>query len=257
MGDGFHLPLVQMEGGFQQRLAVAGGAGAGDTGGRRQQRAQLGQRVHSGMDGAAAVVGVVGPQQLARRAGQGQLGGGGAGVDAQKTVALIGGKVGLGHHRPGVTVAESIIFRPAREQGRQAFDLKGHGDALGQTVDQLTDGALHRVLIGFQRRAHGGEQVGVLRIHDVLRGETQRADKGLFQLRQKVQRAAQKGHAAPDGLAAGKAGNGLIHHRLKDGGRQIGPGGALVDKRLNIGLGEHAAAGGNGVQFLVICRRVV
>ena len=257
MGDGLHLPLVQMEGGFQQCLAVAGGAGAGDTGGRRQQRAQLGQRVHSGMDGAAAVVGVVGPQQLARRAGQGQLGGGGAGVDAKKAVALIGGKFGLGHHRPGVTVTESIIFRLVGKQRRQALDLKGHGDALRQTVDQLTDRALHRVLIGFQRRAHGGEQVGVLGVNNVLRGETQRADKGLFQLRQKVQRAAQKGYAAPNGLAAGKTGNGLIHHRLKDGGRQIGPGGALVDKRLNIGLGEHAAAGGNGVQLLIIRRRVV
>ena len=60
-----------------------------------------------------------------------------------------------------------------------------------------------------------------------------------------------------DGLAAGKTGDRLVHHRLKDRGSQIRSGGALVDQRLDIGLGEHTAACGDGVQLLIVRRRVV
>ena len=67
-----------------------------------------------------------------------------------------------------------------------------------------------------------------------------------------MQRPAQKGHAAPNGLAAGKAGDGLVHHRLKDGGGQIGGGSALVDEGLNVGFGKHAAPGGDGIDLLVL-----
>ena len=257
MGNGLHLALVQVEGGLQQRLAIAGGAGAGDAGRGRQQAGKLGYGVHGGPDGAAAVVGVVGPQKLPLRAGQGQLGGGGACVDAQEAVTLVCIQIGLGHHRVGVAGTEGVVFRLVRKQRRQALDLEGHGDALGQTVDQLPDGPCRRASLRLQRRAHGGEQVGVVRIHDVFRRQLQRADKGLFQLRQEVQRPAQKGHAAPDGFTAGKAGDGLVHHRLKDRGGQIGTGSALVDERLDVGLGEHAAPGGDGVQLLIVRRRVV
>ena len=257
MGDGLHLALVQMESGLQQRFAVAGGAGAGDAGRGRQQRRKLGHGVHGGFDRAAAVVGVIGPQQLALCAGQGQLCGGGACVDAKKAIALVCTQVGLGHHRVGVAGTEGVIFRLIREQRRQALDLKGHGDALRQPVDQLPDRPRRRVRFRLQRRPHGGEQVGVVGVHDVFRRQLQCADKGLFQLRQEVQRPAQKGHAAPDGLAAGKARDGLVHHRLKDGGGQIGTGRALVDEGLDVGLGEHAAPGGDGIQLLVVRRRVV
>ena len=122
-----------------------------------------------------------------------------------------------------------------------------------QPLDQFIDIVAAGVL-RLQSRAHGGEQVGVFRVHGGLIGELQGADKGLFQLRQKVQRPAQKGHAAPDGLAAGKAGNSLVHHRLENGGRQVRLGGALVDQRLDIRLGKDAAAGGDGVNLLVIGR---
>ena len=257
MGDGLHLALVQMEGGLQQRFTVAGGAGAGDAGRGRQQRCQLRHGGHGGLDGAAAVVGVVRPQQLAVSAGQRQLGGGGAGVDAQKAVAPVVGNVALFHHRVGVAGAERVILHSVGEQRRQPLDLERHGDALRQPVNQLADGLRRRVRFRLQRRTHGGEQVGVVGIHDVFGCQLQRADKGLFQLRQEVQRPAQKGHAAPNGLAAGKAGDGLVHHRLKDGGGQIGGGSALVDKGLNIGFGEHAAPGGDGVQLPVVRRRVV
>ena len=67
-----------------------------------------------------------------------------------------------------------------------------------------------------------------------------------------MQGASQKSYMSPDGFAAGQAGDGLIHYRLEDGGRQILLGGALVDQGLDISLGKHAAACGDGVQGLVI-----
>ncbi len=57
---------------------------------------------------------------------------------------------------------------------------------------------------------------------------------------------------SPDGLTAGQAGDGLVDHGLKDGGRQIFLGSALIDQGLYIGLGKHAAAGGDGIQGLVL-----
>ena len=67
-----------------------------------------------------------------------------------------------------------------------------------------------------------------------------------------MERAAQKGYAASDGLAAGKAGDGLVHHCLEDGGGQIRLGGPFVNQRLDIRFGKHAAAGRDGVDLPVI-----
>ena len=67
-----------------------------------------------------------------------------------------------------------------------------------------------------------------------------------------MQGSAQKCDTAPDGLAAGKAGDGLVNHGLKNGCGQVGGGRALVDEGLNIGFRKHAAAGGNGIDFLIV-----
>lgn len=58
--------------------------------------------------------------------------------------------------------------------------------------------------------------MGVVGIDDILRRQVQRADEGLFELRQEVKRAAEEGDAAADGLAAGKAGDGLVDDGLKN-----------------------------------------
>ena len=94
--------------------------------------------------------------------------------------------------------------------------------------------------------------MGVFRVNGGFGGELQGSDKGLFQLGQEVQRSPQERNAAPDGLAAGKAGDGLVDHGLKNGSGQVGGGRALVDERLNVGFRKHAAAGGDGVDFLVV-----
>ena len=71
MGNGLHLTLVQMEGGLQQRLAVARGAGAPDSDPGGQLFGQQRKGVLGGFHGIALIVGVVEEQQLALVANEG------------------------------------------------------------------------------------------------------------------------------------------------------------------------------------------
>ena len=82
VGDGLHLSLVQGEGGLQEGLAVARGAGPGDPGGARKHGFQVPDGGLGRLDGISLVVGVEGIQQLPFLADEGQLGGGGSGIDA-------------------------------------------------------------------------------------------------------------------------------------------------------------------------------
>ena len=53
-------------------------------------------------------------------------------------------------------------------------------------------------------------------------------------------------------LAARQPGNRLVHNRLKNRRRQILTRRALVNQRLNVALGKHAAARRNGVQLMIV-----
>ena len=92
----------------------------------------------------------------------------------------------------------------------------------------------------------------IRRIDNVLRGKLQRADKSLLQLSQKVKRTAQEGNTATDRLSAGKAGDRLVDHCLKNGHCQISLGCPFINQRLNIAFCENAAAGSNRVDLLII-----
>ncbi len=82
--------------------------------------------------------------------------------------------------------------------------------------------------------------------------ELQGPDEAGPKLIQEVEGSAEEGHVAPDGLAAGQAGNGLVDDGLEDGNREVFLRSPLIDQGLNIGLCKDAAAGGDGVDGLVI-----
>ncbi len=82
--------------------------------------------------------------------------------------------------------------------------------------------------------------------------EIQRADKSSFQLRQKVQRASEESDMPADRFAAGETADGLIDHCLKNGGGEVFSRSALVDQRLNVGFGKHAAARRNRINGFII-----
>ena len=169
---------------------------------------------------------------------------------------MIGFQLLLAYHRPAVATLKFSVFQLIPEQGFQAGHFKAYRHALFQPFNQL--GQSHALGIpGLQRCAHGGEEVGVFRVHGGFFRKFQGTDESGFQLRQEVQGAAQKSDGAPYGLAAGETRDGLVHHRLKNGCRQVRPGGALVDQGLNVGFGKYPAPGGNGVDLLVILRRFI
>ncbi len=96
--------------------------------------------------------------------------------------------------------------------------------------------------------------MGMLRFDDMFLIQLQGTDKSGFHFREEMQGAAQKGHMAPDRLSAGKSADGLVDHGLEDGRRQILLCGSVVNQGLDVGFGEHAASGGNGVKGTVILR---
>ena len=250
VGHGLHLALLQGEGGFQQGLAVAGGAGSDNADAGGQLFLQPGHGLHGGLDGVALIVGIEGEQQLAFGADEGHLGGGGAGVYPQEAVAPVVFQGLAFNNRLAMAGAEVPVLLLIGKEGRQAVQLEIHLHALVQPLQQ---GRKFYALPRFrlQGRAHGGKEVGIVGIHGGLRGQLQGTDEGLLQLRQEVEGAAQEGHAAPDGLAAGQARDGLVHHGLENGGGQVRLGGALVDQGLDVGLGKDAAAGGDGINDFV------
>ena len=72
-----------------------------------------------------------------------------------------------------------------------------------------------------------------------------------------MQRSAEERDVAADRLAAGKARDGLVDDCLKDGCGKVRLGRPLVDERLDIRLGKHAAARGDGIDLLILLRLAV
>ena len=67
-----------------------------------------------------------------------------------------------------------------------------------------------------------------------------------------MQGAAQKGNMSPDRLAAGKTADGLVDNSLKNRGRKIFLGSAVIDQGLNVGFGKNAATRRNGIERMVV-----
>ena len=81
--------------------------------------------------------------------------------------------------------------------------------------------------------------------------------KPLPQAHEEVEGAAQKDDLALQLPALGEAGHRLVHHRLEDGGGHVLLPPALVQDGLDVALGKHAAAGGDGVNLLMLQREGV
>ena len=256
VGDGLDLALVEVEGGLEKLLPVAGGAGAHDMRVLRKAGKELAHGAHRRADRVAVVVRIEGEEKLPVLPDEGELGGGGSGVDAEEAVAAGAPELPLRDDGPGVPGTEFVIARLGGEERRKPLEFKRGLNAAAQPVDQDAD--LHRFGRGragnrprpeLQRGALGGEEMRIRRVDDLLRRQAQRADERLFELRKEMQRAAEKGDVAADRTAAGEPGDGLVDHGLKDGGGKIGGRRALVDERLDVGLGEDAAAGRDGIDL--------
>ena len=143
------------------------------------------------------------------------------------------------------------------EQRVQALDLAAlHVTEVLERVDDL--GKRH-VLVGLagKRGAGGHEQVGVRRNDAVLLVQAERLVEAVAQLGEVLQRAAEEGDVAADGVAARQARDGLVRDGLEDRGGDVGGCGTLVEQRLDVGLGEHAAAARDGVDVRGLLGKLV
>ena len=118
-----------------------------------------------------------------------------------------------------------------------------------QGIDSLDELRERAELVGLMR--HGGaarhKQVGVLGHNAVLLVQVEREVEAMAQLGEILQRAAQEGDVAADGTAARQARDGLGHDGLEDGGGHVLGAGALVEQRLDVGLGKDTAAASDGI----------
>ena len=80
--------------------------------------------------------------------------------------------------------------------------------------------------------------------------QLQRLLKALLQALEEEQRTAEEQHIALDLTALRQTRDGLVDDRLKDGRGNVLLARALVEQRLDVRLGEHAAAGRDGVNAL-------
>ena len=108
-----------------------------------------------------------------------------------------------------------------------------------------------------QSSARCNKEVGVLWQDNVLVVQVKRDVEATAQLREVLQRAAEKRDVAADRVTTGQARDGLVCNGLEDGGCDVGRSSTLVEQRLNIGLSKNAAARCNWVDLLdVFCQLV-
>jgi hypothetical protein len=162
----------------------------------------------------------------------------------------VAGRDGLG----GVPGGEGVPFRLVGEQRAQR---RGQAGGLPGACVQPGDERLQGggVAVGEQGGAAGDVELSVGRGGEAVDLVGQGPLVGGAQLRQEVQRAAEEDEVAADGAPAGQPGDGLGGDRLEHRRREVGVRGALVEQRLDVGLGEDAAARGDGVEGCVAGRR--
>ena len=248
MGHGLHQAFVRPEGTADQLLPVAGDRGAADTHPLAGELPQLRQLLPHPGHRVPFVGTVVGPEQAPVFGDQGQLGGGGAAVDAQPGFTFIRGQLFLGQGGRGVTAAEGFSFLRRGEQGGQPA-AAGGGTGLLQLTAGLDQGEAALVgLRGVEGGAQSHGETGEIRQAAGLFVQPQGLPEAAAQTGAVIEGPAQKEHVALDAAALSQAGDGLIHHRLIDAGRHVGLDRALIEQGLHVAFGEHAAAGGHGIE---------
>ena len=135
---------------------------------------------------------------------------------------------------------ERVIFRLIFKEGR----LGAVGLRHAALLQQLRRFQQVPRFLGVKRRAQSHKQQAILRTSS---GDAQSLVKVLAQTTGESQRTAQVQHIALNGPALGQARDGLVHHRLIDAGGDVLRPGPLIDQGLDVALGKHAAAGGDGV----------
>ena len=256
VGNRLYFSFVAAKGRFQQGLAISRGTGSDNFRGGRQNFFQFSHGGFCRLDRIPLVIGIKGIQELSFAADQRHFCCGRPRIDPEETVPGIAGQLSFGDNRLFMPLPEGLIFFFVRKQSRQTRHFKRHLHTLFQPCNELVQGR-GLCIFAFKGRAHSRKQMRSFGVYRRFGSETQGADKSLFQLREKVQRAAQKCDAAANRLPTSQPGNGLVDNSLKYRGCQIGFCRPFVEQRLNIRFRKHPTAGRNGINLLILLRRLI
>ena len=257
MRDRLDQTEIHAEGVLDERFAVARDGGGDDMYAVAAQLVELCQLLADNVRRVALVGLVVVEQDLVVLADEHELGRGRAAVDAEIGIALINGNV-LGHDvMRAVPRFELLILLLGLEQRRQIVRNDRRAGGLFERIEQgghgvgLRGGACILRCAGRDGIRREGREVRVLII------QTERLLKALLEALEEEQRAAEEQHIALDLAALCEAGDGLVDDRLKNRGCDILLACALIEQRLDVRLGEHAAARSDGVDALRALREMV
>ncbi len=142
------------------------------------------------------------------------------------------------------------IIRIGLEQRRQRAGMRLGVQRFFQRAGKRLIGKRAGRRARIERRADGHGKAVVFREDGLVILELQRLDKAAAQTLTVVQRAAEEEHLLFDRAPLNQAGDGLIDHGLIDAGRHVRFERALIEQRLYVGLGEHAAARGDGIDAI-------
>lgn len=247
VGNGFDFAQVEVQRFFEQRFAVARDAGLGDEGRFRQAAVDFSDDFLGCRQGGAFVVLIVRIENLHVFAEDDGFNRRRAGVDAQVARAAVGGDVRLGDGMLAVAGPEFVELSLIVEQRFDAvrFGQRRFVDAL-QLAHEVHEGHGFRIYTA-QGGTDGHVDLGVFRGDDLFRRQVERLGELFPKLGQVGQRAAEEADCPLDGAAAGQAGDGLEDDGLEDRRRDVFLAGPFVEQGLDVGLGEDAAAGGDGI----------
>ena len=257
MGKGLHLAVIRMKGSLDYRLSIAGGKGGSYIGILVHGTVQLTQLPDYRLQGRALIAAIRSIQKLLVPAYNSQLGSGGACIDAQIHRPLVSAQVSTGNPVPVVPRLKLLIISRLFKQHKICLPGLGSHDLLRPCHALIY--LLHGDRTGFlrNRRPYCHKVVAVLYIHNMLRCQLQCLNEAFFQLRQKMQRAAQKCHIAINRPSLCQIANGLIHHRLKNRQGNISLFRTVIHQCLNIRLGKNAAAGSYSINLPALLRQSI
>ena len=257
VSNGLNLARVCAQSLDQDTLAITGGCDVTDDAVGRHLVVDGVHDFASSAQDIAVVIVVPGVKQLALLANNSSLHGGRACVDTDEHAAVVVGQLALGDYLLVVAGFEVVKVLLGSKERVQTSNF-GALDIL-EVVQRLHDLRKGDWSIGLARQssARCNKEVSVLWQDNVLVVQVKRDVEATAQLREVLQRSAEKRDVAADRVTTSQARNGLVCNGLEDGSRDVGRSSALVEQRLNVGLSKNAAARCNWVDLLdVFCQLV-
>ena len=257
VSNSLNLARVCAESLNQDALAITGGCDVANNAVGRHLVVDGVHNFASGTQNVAVVIVVPGVKKLALLANNSSLHSGRTCVDANEHASVVVGQLAFGDYLLVVAGLEVIKVLLSGKEWVKTSNL-GALDVLEvvQCVHDLRKGDWS-VRLARQSSARCNKEVGVLWQDDVLVVQVKRDVEATAQLREVLQRAAEKRDVAADRVTTGQARDGLVCNSLEDGSGDVGRSGTLVEQRLNVGLSKNAAARCNWVDLLdIFCQLV-